>query len=177
MAPRAGARVVVKNGYLYLLGGEEGFFCQQPCDPPYFNDVWRTRNGVDWELVTADAEWSPRPGHMAVVLYNHIVLFGGYGLSTDPSDPFGSDNPMDVWVSRNGEHWVQISDSPWNAAFPDQVKYDFDALVLRGGRHGRRPAIFTFGGDREDFDFTDPLNYLNVDNDVWRFSVGRGRGH
>ena len=29
---------------------------------------------------------------------------------------------------------------------------------------------FTFGGDRETFDFTDLTNYLNVDNDVWRFS-------
>ena len=33
-----------------------------------------------------------------------------------------------------------------------------------------QPSILTFGGDRETFDFTDPLNYLNVDNDVWRFA-------
>ena len=35
--------VVVKNGYLYLLGVESGFLCApQPCDLPYFNDVERS---------------------------------------------------------------------------------------------------------------------------------------
>ena len=34
-------------------------------------------------------------------------------------------------------------------------------------------AIYTFGGDRETFDFTDPANYLRVDNDVWRYGLIR----
>ena len=175
-APRAGARVVVKNGYIYLLGGEAGFFCAPPpCEPPYFNDVWRSRNGVDWELVTEHAPWPARPGHQAVVQKNRIVLFGGFGLSNDPSDPFGSGNPMDVWISANGADWELVSESPWNADSPEQIKYDFDALVLEGRGAGRGPAIYTFGGDRETFDFTDPLNYLNVDNDVWRFGVSEHR--
>ena len=32
------------------------------------------------------------------------------------------------------------------------------------------PEIITVGGDRETFDFTDPENYLRVDNDVWNFA-------
>ena len=48
----------------------------------------------------------------------------------------------------------------------DNVKYDFDALVVGGGR------VLTFGGDRETFDFADPENYLRVDNDVWSFGAG-----
>ena len=32
------------------------------------------------------------------------------------------------------------------------------------------PKVLTFGGDRETFDFTDPENYLRVDNDVWTFA-------
>jgi hypothetical protein len=101
------------------------------------------------------------------VLLNNFVCFGGFG-------PFG--NPMDVWVSKTGEHWTQVSDSPWNAASSDEIKYDFDAIAVQGGRGGMRPSIFTFGGDRETFDFSDPTNYLRVDNDVWRFSPPeRGR--
>jgi hypothetical protein len=171
-APRAGAVAVVKDGYLYLVGGEDGFIClpESPRCPPYYNDVWRTRDGANWELVTESAQWSPRPGHQVVVLLNRFVLFGGFGLSTDSSDPFKPSNPTDVWVSKDGAHWTQVSDSPWNAVTPADIKYDFDALVARGGWGGLRPSIFTFGGDRETFDFTDPLNYLNVDNDVWRFS-------
>lgn len=171
-APRAGAVVVSKNGYMYLIGGEDGFTCDSGGDrcPPYYNDVWRSRNGRKWELVTEAAPWPSRPGHQAVVAFNRILVFGGFGLSTDPSDPFAPSNPMDMWVSKNGKHWKQVSDSPWNAMGPEDIKYDFDALVVRGSGRGWRPSILTFGGDRETFNFFDPFNYLNVDNDVWRFA-------
>ncbi|NNE36418.1 MAG: T9SS type A sorting domain-containing protein [Rhodothermales bacterium] len=184
-AKRAGAVVVKKNGWMYLLGGEDGFICDPLplCEPPYFNDVWRSRDGAEWELVTPEAGWSARPGHQCVVYQNDIVCFGGFGLLS---------NPMDVWVSRTGEDWRQVSDSPWNAVSPTEIKYDFDALVVKGGRTWRSswwsnsswnrhrrfqrsgrtyraPAIFTFGGDRETFDFADTTNYRNVDNDVWSF--------
>ena len=165
-AARAGAVVVEKNGYMYLLGGEEGFVCDPLpfCDPPYFNDVWRSRDGADWELVTEAAGWSARPGHQCAVVLNNFVCFGGFGLL---------ENPQDIWVSKNGADWRQVSDSPWNSTSADDIKYDFDVLVVRGGKRGQRPSIFTFGGDRETFDFTDPTNYLRVDNDVWRFSPPR----
>lgn len=161
-APRAGAAVVVKNGWLYLLGGEFGFLCTpQPCTLPYFNDVWRTRDGARWELVTTAAGWSPRPGHQAVVLLDQIVVFGGFGL------PF---NPSDMWASRDGRNWTEVNRAPWNALSSGDIKYDFDALAVSGGPGGQRPCVLTFGGDRETFDFGDPLNYLRVDRDVWRWS-------
>jgi hypothetical protein len=166
---RAGGVLVAKGGSMYLLGGENGFLCEPlpQCQLPYFNDVWRSKDGADWDLVTPAAEWTARPGHQCVVLLNNFVCFGGFG-------PFG--NPSDVWVSKTGEHWTQVSTSPWNAASSDEIKYDFDALAIQGGRNGMRPSILTFGGDRETFDFADPTNYLRVDNDVWRFSPGdRGR--
>lgn len=166
--PRAGADLVVKNGYIYLLGGEFGFI---GFPPPYFNDVWRTRDGSNWELVTDSAGWAPRPGHTCDVLRDTIVCFGGFGQSTDSEDPFKPANPMDVWVSKDGATWTQVSDSPWNATDPSEVKYDYDTIVAPAGRDGRGLAIYTFGGDRETFDFADPTQWLNVDNDVWRYSL------
>lgn len=162
-APRAGAVAAVKGGWLYVLGGERGFTCEPlpGCQPPYFNDVWRTRDGATWEQVTPAAGWSPRPGHQCVVLLDRFVCFGGFGLLA---------NPMDVWTSTDGAAWEQVSDAPWNATGPDEVKYDFDVLVAQGGPGGLRPSIFTFGGDRETFDFSDPLNWLRVDDEVWRLS-------
>ena len=77
---------------------------------------------------------------------------------------------MDIWVSKDGADWRQVSDSPWNAVTPEEIKYDFDALLVKGGKRGERPSIHTFWCDRETFDFTDLTNYLNVDNDVWGFS-------
>ena len=174
-APRAGAVVVEKGGWMYLLGGEEGFTCDDPSKPcpPYFNDVWRSRDGANWEQVTAAAGWSARPGHQCAVLLDTFVCFGGFGLPPSPFAPPA--NPMDVWVSKDGAGWEQISDSPWNATSPGDVKYDFDVLVVQGGPGGNRPSIYTFGGDRETFNFTDPDNYLRVDNDVWRFAPPAGR--
>ena len=173
-AKRAGAALVVKNGYLWLLGGEFGFF---DFPPPYFNDVWRTKDGNNWELVTSSAGWSPRPGHTCDVLKNTIVCFGGFGLNEDifdpDYDPFKPSNPMDIWVSKNGADWEELDNPPWNAGEPADIKYDYDTVVAPAGRDGRGQAIYTFGGDRETFNFFDPLQWLNVDNDVWRFSLSK----
>jgi len=156
-APRAGAVVVVKDDYMYLLGGEAGFLCEpQPdCELPYFNDVWRSQDGANWELVTESAGWSPRPGHQCAVSFENIVCWGGFGLPN---------NPMDVWVSPDGATWEQVSDSPWDAESAEDIKYDFEGIAVGD-------VIYTFGGDRETFDFEDPTNYLRVDNDVWRYAL------
>jgi hypothetical protein len=168
---RAGGIALAKDEYIYLLGGEEGFVCLpgSPC-PPYFNDVWRTADGVNWEEINPNSAWKKRPGHQVVVLDDYFVLFGGFGLSENIFDPFAPSNPRDVWVSRDGVEWERISRRPWNALTQAEVKYDFDAISLLHPLTGKMTA-YTFGGDRETFDFTDPLNYLNVDNDVWQFCL------
>jgi len=166
---RAGGIASVKDGYIYMIGGEEGFVCLPgtPC-PPYFNDVWKSNDGINWEEVTPQAPWKKRPGHQVVVLDNTFYLFGGFGLSEDLFDPFAVNNPRDLWASDDGADWVRISRRPWNALTQEEIKYDFDAISVLHPETGNEVA-FTFGGDRETFDFTDPLNYLNVDNDVWTF--------
>jgi hypothetical protein len=165
-APRAGGAAVVKDGYIYLLGGERGFTCggAPDCDL-YFNDVWRTRDGARWEQVTPAAGWSKRPGHQCVVALDHIVCFGGYGEPT---------NPNDIWASRDGRHWYELekpASPPWRAVDPDDAKYDFDALVVRDGPFGLFPSILTFGGDRERFELLPEENATRVDNDVWRLGL------
>ena len=176
---RAGAAVVNKDGYLYLLGGENGFLCTvgpAGLQCPYFNDVWRSRDGATWELVTPAAAWSARPGHQAQVLGDTIVVFGGFGWPSpaNPTQPPGPDNPLlpghptDQWASRDGNQWTKLPGSPWNATSSADIKYDFDSLVVRTGFLGLRQSIFTFGGDREiSFVSPDPTA---VDDEVWRFS-------
>lgn len=179
---RAGGIAVVKGGWLYYMGGEKGFVAETD----YFNDVWRTQDGMNWEKVMTSPEgqrWSPRPGHKCSVVANHFVCMGGFGT------PF---NPSDIWVSKDGADWTKVSDTPWNnnpisnvfACPPplpplapdlicDNVRYDFDMLTVSGGKGGMKPSIFTFGGDREVFfpipDYLPP-NFMRVENDVWRYS-------
>ena len=178
-APRAGAAVVSKDGYLYLLGGEKGFTCgfdpASPCQPAtatlYFNDVWRSRDGASWTRVTSAAGWSARPGHQCVVLLDQIVCFGGYGEV--PGLPPVPANPTDMWTSRDGRWWRQLGSPaapPWNGTNAADMRYDFDALVMSGGRRGLRPSIMTFGGDRERFGIPSNVNAFLIENDVWRLS-------
>jgi hypothetical protein len=156
---RAGAAAAVKGGWLYLLGGERGFLPTPEVPQPYFNDVWRTRDGRHWSRTTRDAGWSPRPGHQCVTVRPALVCFGGFGQP---------ENPRDVWVSLTGRRWYRTPGTPWNATSSADVKYDFDAVVAPGPRGLR--SVYTFGGDRETFDFSDPFNYTRVDNDVWRYT-------
>jgi hypothetical protein len=177
---RAGGVALVKGGWLYYMGGEKGFTGEDD----YFNDVWRTKDGMNWEEVTGPegADWSKRPGHKCSVLANHFVCMGGFGV------PF---NPSDIWVSKDGADWTLVSNTPWNnnpisnvfACPPpppplspdlvcDNIRYDFDMLTVTGGKGGMKPSIFTFGGDREVFIPGIPDNYLRVENDVWRYSPG-----
>jgi len=166
--PRAGAAVVEKNGYIYLLGGENGFSCPPGGSCSYFNDVWRSRDGARWELVTEHADWSARPGHQCQVLSDSFVCFGGFGF---PTNPYVAAHPVDVWVSRDGKDWEKLDKGPWKATESADVKYDFDSLVVRGGRGGLPPSIYTFGGDREASFLA--ASAALVDDEVWRFSPPR----
>ncbi|MDH3682622.1 MAG: hypothetical protein OEV40_22025 [Acidimicrobiia bacterium] len=159
--PRAGASVVAHRGAIWLFGGEAGFTCEPTpgCEPPYFNDVWRSTDGANWEEVSPAAAWSPRPGHQCEVLGNDFVCFGGFGLE---------ENPMDVWFSADGMQWAELAAPPWNAATSDDIRYDFDSIAV-DTEEG--PIILTFGGDRETFDFGDPDNYLRIEDDVWRLAA------
>lgn len=158
-SPRAGASLVAFDGALWLFGGEIGFTCDPlpDCEPPYFNDVWRSTNGIDWELIDESAGWSPRPGHQCEALADEVVCFGGFGLI---------ENPMDQWTTADGAEWELLNAAPWNVTDQADVKYDFDSIVVVTDAG---PEVFTFGGDRETFDFSDPDNWLRVDDDVWRF--------
>jgi len=178
-SPRAGAAVVSKGGYIYVLGGERGFSCgfdvSSPCQPAtetlYFNDVWRSKDGANWELVTDSADWTPRPGHQCVVMLNQIVCFGGYGEV--PGVPPVAANPTDIWTSRDGQTWTELmppAAPPWNGGSPADMKYDFHALAVSGNGAGQKPSIMTFGGDRERFGLPDDVNAFLLDNDVWILS-------
>ncbi|MGI9613481.1 MAG: hypothetical protein ACR2QO_11260 [Acidimicrobiales bacterium] len=163
-APRAGASVETRGDYLWVFGGEAGFVCEPvgDCVPPYFNDVWRTTDGADWEEVSASAGWSPRPGHQCEPVGAEFVCFGGFGLEA---------NPADVQSSADGASWTELSEPAWGADDPDDVRYDFESITVDTDDG---PVVLTFGGDRETFDFDDPENYLRIDDDIWRFGPPPG---
>jgi len=187
---RAYFEAVTQGGYMYVMGGQNftTFIPEPPFVRPseFFKDVWRSKDGMNWEEVTGPegAGWSPRPGHKCSVVVNYFVCMGGFA-ALDPFPPFFDTNPSDIWVSKDRADWEKVSDSPWDndpsyadcifASPPqlpiacDDVRYDFDILTVTGGHGGMKPSIFTFGGDREIF-VPIPGNEFRVENDVWRYS-------
>ena len=150
-APRAGGVVVVKEDWMYMIGGEAGF------EGPYFNDTWRSKDGANWQLMSADGGWPERPGHKCAVVMDEIVCFGGFGLFA---------NPVDMWSTMDGLSWTDLQQAPWNADNPLDVKYDFD-VVTTSNEGGTPDTIYSFGGDRERFDLPPSENVNLIDNDVW----------
>jgi hypothetical protein len=50
------------------------------------------------------------------------------------------------------------------------MRYDFDTLVISGGRAVLRPSIMMFGDDRKRSAPPGEANAFLIENDVWQFS-------
>ncbi len=67
--------------------------------------IWKSADGVTWELVTDNAGWPPRGNFPALAFDNRIWVLGGEG---------GIDNRNDVWYSNDGEIWIEATPAaPW----------------------------------------------------------------
>ena len=69
-SPRIAAAAVVFKGKMWILGGTENYYFGD--EKSLKNDVWSSADGKEWKLATADAGWSPRAYHQAVVLDDKI---------------------------------------------------------------------------------------------------------
>ena len=58
----------------------------------YKNDVWRSGDGVNWELATVSASFSGRSYHQVVSYGGSLWVIGGGGRN-------------DVWRSADGVNW------------------------------------------------------------------------
>ncbi len=102
-ASRTSESLLSYNGMLYMFGGygyNNGKF--------NFNDVWKSTNGKEWELVTHKAPWKVRSGNAALVFGNYMWVVGGETFNAG-----GSDFYNDVWVSQNGFEWNKMDDAPF----------------------------------------------------------------
>jgi hypothetical protein len=90
----------VKDGYMWLVGG--GAYDTESLPRIYSNSVWRSTDGVDWEEVTASADFPVRQYNCVEVCGEDLVVaFGWSGANMD-----------DIWASSDGENWRQIGGAP-----------------------------------------------------------------
>ena len=72
---RIAAAVVEFRGGMWLLGGSEDYYFGD--ERSLKNDVWYSKDGRIWTLVTGNAGWAPRAYHQAVVYDGKIWIDGG----------------------------------------------------------------------------------------------------
>lgn len=118
-SPRIAAAIVEFRGRMWVLGGSENYYFGT--DESLKNDVWSSADGRDWTFETAQAGWTPRAYHQAVVLNNRIYVFGGGNYVP----AYHAKN--DVWSSADGVRWTQET-----AAAPWHERLWFSAAVYRG---------------------------------------------
>jgi hypothetical protein len=118
--PRWDHAVAVFDGKLFLAGGMN-------LAGDVFSDVWISKDGMDWELITDKAPWEARQGHALHVHRGKLWIIGR--LNDKES---GGKN--DVWFSHDGISWQKTTSDPaWTG------REDFFSTVFKG-------RIWVFGG-------------------------------
>ena len=137
-APRDGAGALVYDGRMWLLGG------WNPGDKTHFpricnNEVWSSRDGLDWTLVKPntflDAHFDPRADwegrHTAgyAVHDGRMWIVGG--------DVNQGHYHADVWYSTDGARWTQANPSapvPWAPRALHYTVAMHDRIWIMGGQ-------------------------------------------
>lgn len=129
--PRSYHTAKVMGGWAYMLAGHDS--------TQWFNDVWRTQDGVLWQKLTANASWPARAACALQVRRGKMYLFGG---SDGLLAPIGHGKCMnDVWSSEDGKTWTQVTPAaPWKAREGLQklsaLYGDNDMIVMAAGEAG-----------------------------------------
>ncbi len=113
---------VVFNNEMWVMGGSEGIL-----GGPYRNDVWRSSDGVNWILVTSNADWSIRSSHSSIIFNGKMWVMGGFdGVFQN-----------DVWYSFNGDNWTEAPTSfSWSARYGHSSVSFNNKMWVMGGVEG-----------------------------------------
>ena len=115
---------VVFNGRMWVLGGGTYDTPKTP-QRKYFNDVWSSVDGVNWECHLEHAPWAPRSMHEVAVFDDQIwVMEGSDGA-----------NRNDVWYSADGVNWHDLPGTPWKPRHAASVFVHDDALWMVAGNN------------------------------------------
>ena len=116
----------VFDGRMWLIGG--GTY-DTPTTPErkYYNDVWSSADGANWERQTDAAAWAPRQYHEVASFDGQMwVMEGSVGRRG---------NRNDVWHSSDGVDWCELPHTPWAPRHAASVFVYRDALWVVAGNN------------------------------------------
>jgi hypothetical protein len=88
-----GGSGAVKDGFLWLFSGGT-YETERKNNRLFCNDVWRTKDGVDWELVLVAAPWQARQYAEVAVWDDKLWILEGFGV----------DSPENIVVPMGAQH-------------------------------------------------------------------------
>jgi hypothetical protein len=145
--PRDSQAEVVFDDRLWIMGGWFGSYEAPP------RDVWSSRDGETWQLVTEEAPWLHSDLPMSLSFAGKMWIMGGWYKGRLP----GHSASNQVWSSANGHSWQQVTDS---AAWTPRIA---------AGLVEHRQRMWLLGGS-ENYYFGDNRS---LKNDVWSSADGR----
>ena len=92
----------VKDGHIWILGGGT-YDTPTTKTRQFYNDVWKSADGVHWTRVLEKAPWPARQYHDVAVHEGRLWVLEGYSGA----------NRNDVWHSGDGVAWHEVKDTPW----------------------------------------------------------------
>jgi hypothetical protein len=133
----------VLGGRMWILGGGTYDTPQHPLPRKFYNDVWSSADGVQWQRHTEAAPWHARQYHDVAVFDGCLwVMEGGFFTNAQDAPKF---NQNDVWYSADGTTWRELPTTPWAPRHAASVfVYDGSLWMVAGN---------------------------NMQSDVWRLDV------
>ena len=129
---RDSAASVVFQNKIWIMGGLNGNkntdanHLVKYWEAPYFNDIWSTNDGKNWQLVKSASEWPPRRSMSVIKFNNKLLMFGGWS----PINGYTSD----VWQSNDGVVWKKIViNAPWRPREGQTAEVFQNKIWLIGG--------------------------------------------
>ena len=136
-SPRVLHYTVAFNGALYVIGGQQLYETlvpvpnPYPTEPVYYNDVWRSTDGADWQQVSS----LPHAIGMicgSVVFNGELWIIGG-GQYGDSGLAVVGAAYNEVWSTADGVTWKQHANAPWPARRYHNVSvFDGKLFVMAG---------------------------------------------
>jgi len=115
---------VVFNDQMWILGGGKYDTPQVP-NRTFYNDIWSSSDGINWERHLEHAPWIARQYHDVAVFDDNMWILEGWNR----------ENRNDVWYSPDGTEWHELPNTPWLPRHAASVFVYKNALWMVAGNN------------------------------------------
>lgn len=141
--PRVLHYTVAHRGRIWIMGGQT-LPQFAPAEERFYDDVWSSEDGAEWERATGDGPRPPQRGMIggSAVFRGRIWVLGGgrYDTPAVPARTFFND----VWSSEDGRSWQCVTPrASWEARqYHDVAVFDDRLWVLEGWNRSNRNDVW-----------------------------------